>query len=160
VILEGIVRFPWSGGRHPCLEALIQTKAALIGIESKRYEPFRPKSKSSLSLAYWRQVWGKDMEGYQTVRDGLRNGQIVFDRLDTNQLIKHAFGLRTAVHRNGTLSGKTPVLYYLYAEPSAWLDGKLIDEQDVKSHREEIARFANLVLTMKSHSSLRPTKSY
>src|SRR5947209_2825083 len=41
--LEAIVRFPWSGGKHPCLDALVETRDALIGIESKRYEPFRAK---------------------------------------------------------------------------------------------------------------------
>jgi hypothetical protein len=43
VDLEAIVRFPWSGGRHPCLDALIETSGAVIGVESKRYEPFRTK---------------------------------------------------------------------------------------------------------------------
>src|SRR4051812_32608329 len=37
--LEMLVRFPWSGGRHPCLDAVIETNASVIGIESKRYEP-------------------------------------------------------------------------------------------------------------------------
>jgi hypothetical protein len=41
VELERIVRFPWTGGSHPCLDVLIETECAVIGIESKRYEPFR-----------------------------------------------------------------------------------------------------------------------
>jgi hypothetical protein len=57
VNLEALLRFPWSGGRHPCLDALVLTKNALIGIESKRYEPFRGKRLAGLSEAYWRQVW-------------------------------------------------------------------------------------------------------
>jgi hypothetical protein len=48
---EAIVRFPWRGGRHPCLDLLIETDTALIGVESKRYEPFRSKSKTRLSEA-------------------------------------------------------------------------------------------------------------
>ena len=35
------VRFPWSGGRHPALDCLVATPSALVGIESKRFEPFR-----------------------------------------------------------------------------------------------------------------------
>jgi hypothetical protein len=59
VNLEAIVRFPWAGGRHPCLDVLVETATAVIGIESKRYEPFRPKSDpGDLSPAYWRPVWG------------------------------------------------------------------------------------------------------
>ena len=42
VALEQTVRFPWSGGRHPVLDVLVTTPAALIGIESKRFEPLRP----------------------------------------------------------------------------------------------------------------------
>ena len=38
------VRFPWSGGRHPVLDCLVTTPSALIGIESKRFEPFRDKN--------------------------------------------------------------------------------------------------------------------
>ena len=57
VTLEGVVRFPWAGGKHPCLDALIKTETALIGVESKRYEPFRAKPAASLSDAYDRDVW-------------------------------------------------------------------------------------------------------
>ena len=38
-------------GWHPCLDLLIETDTALIGVESKRYEPFRSKSKTRLSEA-------------------------------------------------------------------------------------------------------------
>ena len=52
--LKVLLRFAWSGGRHPCVDAVIQTGAVLIGIESKRYEPFRTKSGAvALSDAYW-----------------------------------------------------------------------------------------------------------
>lgn len=59
VQLEAEVRFPWSGGRHPCLDVLIETRTALIGIESKRYEPFRGKPMPAFSDAYSRPVWGR-----------------------------------------------------------------------------------------------------
>ena len=39
--LEATVRFPWRGGRHPVLDVLVTTSAALVGVESKRFEPFR-----------------------------------------------------------------------------------------------------------------------
>ncbi|MCY4613766.1 MAG: hypothetical protein OXB94_09115 [Nitrospira sp.] len=56
--LEATVRFPWSGGRHPVLDCLVTTVSALIGIESKRFEPFRGKKAASFCDAYWREVWG------------------------------------------------------------------------------------------------------
>src|SRR6266513_2687691 len=52
------LRFPWSGGRHPCFDAIVRTAEALIGIESKRYEPLRPRSHAGMSAAYERDVWG------------------------------------------------------------------------------------------------------
>jgi hypothetical protein len=145
VRLEAIMRFPWAGGRHPCLDVLIETPAALIGIESKRYEPFRPARAPTLSDAYWRPVWGPAMSGYERVRDGLRDGSMVFTQLDAGQLVKHAFGLRTEVHRDAALPGKRPVLLYLYAEPPRWHDGRGISQEDFASHRAEIARFAQIV---------------
>ena len=40
VDIERTVRFPWRGGTPPHLDVLVTTQSALIGIESKRYEPF------------------------------------------------------------------------------------------------------------------------
>ena len=142
--LEVVVRFPWAGGRHPCLDALIQTESTLIGIESKRYEPFRTKSKSSLSKAYWQNVWGSAMEGYARVRDDLRDRDRMFTRLDAGQLFKRAFGLRSAVHREPH-TGKKPVLFYLYSEPSNWPDGRVIPLTDIERHQLEIRRFSECV---------------
>jgi hypothetical protein len=143
--LEAFVRFPWSGGRHPCLDVLISTGGALIGIESKRYETFRSKSAGALSEAYWRPVWGEDMCGYEELRDELRDGKISFEHLDAVQLIKHAFGLRTAVQSGGAFSGKTPILYYIYAEPQAWPDGRVISDVSRVRHRHEIYIFKKRV---------------
>jgi hypothetical protein len=143
--LEVTMRFPWSGGRHPCLDVGIVTGNALIGIESKRYEPFRPKSKSDLSEAYWRPVWGQSMRGYERVRDRLRDGIFQFARLDAVQLVKHAFGLRTVVHGEGAAVGKRPLLLYLYAEPPTWPDGRAISSHDFELHRTEIATLASAV---------------
>ena len=38
VDIERQMRFPWRGGRHPWLDAAVETRAMLIGVESKRYE--------------------------------------------------------------------------------------------------------------------------
>ncbi|WP_114395140.1 hypothetical protein [Oleisolibacter albus] len=144
VELEAVLRFPWAGGRHPCLDVLVATETALIGIESKRYEPFRPKGPPSLSNAYWRPVWGERMAGYQRVRDGLRDGTFRFQHLDAAQLVKHALGLRTATHRPEE-AGKAAVLVYVYAEPVGWPNGASINPADHAAHREEVSRFADLV---------------
>ena len=51
VDVEACVRFPWRGGRHPWLDALLTTSSAFIGVESKRFEPFRDKKSIDLSAA-------------------------------------------------------------------------------------------------------------
>ena len=144
LLLEATVRFPWSGGRHPVLDCLVATPSALIGIESKRFEPFRGKKSASFSDAYWRPVWGDDMKGYEGVRDKLHENGRLYDFLDAAQLVKHAFGLRTEVHnRRSGHDGLTPILFYLYAEPAVWpKDGRPVNGDDKAKHREEIARFA------------------
>jgi hypothetical protein len=138
VSLEAIVRFPWAGGSHPCLDALIQTRDAIIGVESKRFEPFRSKGVPSLSEAYWRPVWGADMRRYETMRDEIRSGAISYAHLDAVQLVKHAFGLRTA----GEACGHKAVLVYLFTEPVSWPDGRGVPASAVAQHRSEIADFA------------------
>jgi hypothetical protein len=145
VRLEATLRLPWRGGRHPCLDALIETSIALIGVESKRYEPFRAKPAAPLSEAYWRPVWGDAMAGYKRVRESLRDGGNVFTRLDAAQLVKHALGLRTAVRRKGPLAGKRPVLLYLYAEPERWPDGRPLRGAEIEAHRAEVRDFAGMV---------------
>src|ERR1700761_1079419 len=71
VELEQAARFPWAGGRHPCLDVLLTGAETLIGIESKRYEPFRGHPRAEFSSAYDRPVWGDAMEGYEGLRDQL-----------------------------------------------------------------------------------------
>ena len=144
--LEAEVCFPWSGGRHPVFDGLVTTHSALIGIESKRFEPFRAKRAPSLSDAYWRPVWGERINGYQSIRDGLRSEPKLYSHLDAAQLFKHAFALRTAVHRQGANKGLTPVLFYVFAEPEVWpKDGISVDGAAKARHRHEIARFASAV---------------
>jgi hypothetical protein len=141
VALEAVLRFPWSGGRHPNLDALVETGDALIGVESKRYEPFRSGKRLALSEAYWRPVWGKRMGRYEALRDRLRDNAAGFVRLDAAQLVKHALGLLTEAGKRGRL----PLLFYLYAEPAAWADSRSIDPALHEAHRMEAARFAEQV---------------
>lgn len=141
--LEAEVRFPWRGGRHPVLDCLVATPSLLIGIESKRFEPFRNQSSAHFSDAYWRSVWGDRMRGCESIRDALRADGRLYASLDAAQLVKHAFGLRTEVqevHRWG--DGLTPILFYLYAEPDSRPDGSPISEDAKARHKKEIDRFA------------------
>lgn len=144
--LEAQIRFPWSGGRHPVLDCLVRTPSALIGIESKRFEPYRSRDDPSLSDAYWRRVWGERMSGYESIRDSLRNAPDFYVHLDGAQLFKHAFALRTEVHRENRHGGLTPILFYVYAEPECWpANGTPVDKRAKTRHREEIEHFAATV---------------
>ena len=136
--LEAEVHFPWSGGRHPVLDCLVTTASALIGIESKRFEPYRTERASALSDAYWRPVWGRNMKGYESIRDGVRSEPKLYHHLNAAQLFKHAFALRTAVHRRNEYLGLRPILFYVHAEPKRWPEsGKSVDESAKARHREE-----------------------
>jgi hypothetical protein len=141
VRIEACVRFPWAGGRHPWLDALIVTDSHLIGVESKRYEPFRPHATATFSEAYRRDVWGDGMKPFETIRDRLQDGAIQFARLNAVQLVKHAFGLRTEALRRR----KAAALIYLYAEPEAWADGERVSAEALEMQSQEARRYAGLV---------------
>lgn len=136
VEIEYQARCPWAGGRHPWLDAAVITRTHLIGVESKRYEPFRDAKHASLSAAYDRKVWGECMAPYERLRDTLRDGSESFQFLDAAQLVKHAFGLVTQARR----LGKQPALVYLFAEPKV-LSGKPIPSECFHRHRAEAERF-------------------
>ena len=143
--VEKQVRFPWSGGRHPWLDALVVTPSALIGVESKRFEPFR-KKRMSFSEAFLRPVWGDHMKGYEGIRDRLKESKRSHAGLDAAQLVKHALALRTQVCSGAEFDGLKPVLFYLYAEPDTWpRDGRPVDDEAKVLHREEISKFASSV---------------
>ena len=146
VTLEATLRLPLRGRYHPVLDALVITPTALIGIESKRFEPFRPKRVPPIPDSYWRPRWGDHMKGYEAVRDRLRRDEGQPTTLDEAQLFKHAFALRTQVNREGDHYGLTPVLVYLYAEPECWpRDGEPISQDNRAQHRQEIVDFAGRV---------------
>jgi hypothetical protein len=140
VDVEYCARFPWAGGRHPWLDAVVETREHLIGVESKRFEPYRDRKAVSFSAAYNRPVWGDSMFYYEIMRDCLRSGEQRFDYLDAAQLVKHAFGLVA----DGQRRGKAAVLLYLFAEPRS-LHGRTLDQKRFAQHRVEIARFADAV---------------
>lgn len=144
-LLEGVARFPWAGGRPPCLDVLITTGTQLVGVESKRYEPYRTRPEGPLSDAYWRPVWGDRMKGYEAVRDALNEGSLLLLHLDAAQLIKHAFGLRTMAAASSHPRGLQPVLVYLHAEPNRWPDGRPVTLSDIRRHRQEVQAFAEMV---------------
>jgi Restriction Endonuclease associating with ARP len=135
--IEYCARLPWVGGRHPWLDAAVISATHLIGIESKRFEPFRDTKAASFSAAYDRPVWGDRMKQYGAVRDALRLGVLCYRHLDAAQLVKHAYGLVT----EGRRIGRKPILIYLFAEPTACGD-RPIWADDRKRHRDEITDFA------------------
>jgi hypothetical protein len=136
VDVEYCARFPWTGGKHPWLDAVVETDTQLIGVESKRYEPYRDEKFVSFSEAYSRDVWAPGMGPWEAMCDALASGRERFDYLDAAQLVKHAFGLVT----EGRRKNKTPVLVYLYAEPER-RGTKLLPPAAFARHREEIERF-------------------
>lgn len=140
VDVEREMRFPWSGGKHPWLDAVIETGEHIVGVEAKRFEPFRDAKKVNFSPAYDRDVWGEQMEPFDMMRYALMDGLTRFSYLDAAQLVKHAYGLVT----EGRRVGKRPVLLYLFAEPTE-RSGKPISTDAIKRHREEIADFARRI---------------
>ena len=140
--LEEKVRFPWKCGRHPHPDVLITTPSALIGVESKRFEPFRDNEGAYFSKTYWRKVWGNRMKGYENVRDILRSNGELYTSLNAAQLVKHALALRTRVNRKDEFQGLRPVLFYLYSEPRFWpKNGMPVDQERKTRHRKEIESF-------------------
>ena len=127
------------------MDILITASSALVGVESKRFEPFRDKPEAKFSDAFWRPKWGGRTDGFQSVRDALAADPDMYAHLKADQLVKHTLALRAQVNRQSHL-GVTPVLVYLYVEPDILPNsGKPIPESARATHRREIADFANRV---------------
>lgn len=141
VEIEAEMHFPWRGGRHPWLDAALTTPTTLVGVECKRFEPFRPGKTTTFSEAFDDRDWGDGMAPFTALRRALINGRASFQALDASQLVKHAYGLRT----QGIKRARGAVLVYLYAEPKVWASGKPVDPARIALHRTEIARFAKAV---------------
>jgi len=138
VEVEAEMRFPWKGGRHPWLDAAVTTATTLVGVESKRYEPFRPAKAAVFSEAYDSRDWGAGMAAFDAVRGALSGGRLAYRHLDAVQLVKHAYGLRT----QGEKRGVGAVLVYLHAAPATWANGKPVDPAAIRAHGAEVADFA------------------
>lgn len=141
VEIEYSARFPWSQGTHPWLDAVAFTDTYLIGIESKRFEPFRDAKIARFSAAYDRPVWGENMERYSALRDALRDGTASYRHLDAAQLVKHAYGLVTEARRHKL----RPHLFYIFAEPTERA-GRHISAEDHAQHRAEATDFRERVV--------------
>ncbi len=141
VEIEVEMRFPWKGGRHPWLDAALTTATSLVGIEAKRYEPFRPGKATVFSEAYDSRDWGPGMARHDAMRAALMAGTTRFRHLDAVQLVKHAYGLRTQSQKRGLGA----VLVYLHAAPAAWGSGKPLDPAAIRAHAAEIAAYRQAV---------------
>lgn len=139
--VEAEMRFPWKGGRHPWLDAAITTPTSLVGVESKRYEPFRPGKAALFSEAYDSRDWGQGMAGYDALRAALSDGRLTYRHLDAVQLVKHAYGLKT----QATKRARGAVLVYLHAAPATWSNGKPLDPEAIRRHAAEVRDFASRV---------------
>jgi hypothetical protein len=141
VEIEAEMRFPWSGGRHPWMDAVLTTSTTLVGVESKRYEPFRPRKTPVFSEAYDSRDWGPRMGRFTAMRKALTTGHQTYRHLDAVQLVKHAYGLKTQSLKRA----RGAVLVYLHAAPATWASGKPVDPAAIARHLAEIADFARAV---------------
>jgi hypothetical protein len=141
VTLEAEMLYPWTGGKHPWLDVAIETDRYLIGIEAKRFEPFRPAKANRFPDMLDRKVWGEKMEGYTRIRRTRANGARRFTTLDDVELVKAAYGLRTEAHRRKL----KPVLMYLYAEPAAFANGRAVSQDQISAHRADMKLFSESV---------------
>jgi hypothetical protein len=139
--IEAEMHFPWRGGRHPWLDAALTTPTTLVGVEAKRFEPFRPQKSVVFSESFDSRDWGSGMARFTEMRSALTAGREVYQTLNATQLVKHAYGLRTQAIKRA----RGAVLVYLYAEPKIWASGKPVDPARIALHRKEVARFATAI---------------
>jgi hypothetical protein len=129
------------GVRHPRVDAVLTTPTTLVGIVSKRYQPFRPAKTVSFTEPFDARDWGPGMARYGTMRKALAEGRHSFHQLDAVTLVKQAYGLRT----QSVKRARGAVLVYLHAEPQTWASGKPVDPKAILRHRTEVAGFARAV---------------
>lgn len=138
VTVPAEMHFPWRGGKQPWVEAAVASDTTLVGIVSRRYEPFRPQKTPDLALAHERD-WGGGLERHAALRADMMSGKTTFRTLNAAQLLKQAYGLAN----QGVKQAKGTVLVYLYAEPAHWASGKPVDPALIARHRAEVEEFAN-----------------
>lgn len=141
VEVEAEMHFPWRGGRHPWLDAALSTPTTLVGIEAKRFEPFRPQKTVTFSESFDGRDWGPGMAPIEAMRHALIAGTQRFQTLNAAQLVKHAYALRT----QGLKRARGAVLVYLYAEPATWASGKAVDPARIALHRKELGAFGRAI---------------
>ncbi|CAH0304476.1 hypothetical protein [Roseomonas sp. CECT 9278] len=145
VRIEAPLPFPWHRGRKPNLDILIETATGLIGVESKRFEPFDTHGAPSWSDTYWSVDWTPDLARHALMRDASRAGEAGFVHIEEAQLVKHALGLATATAPGQAAGGKTPWLVHLRAEPEVDRRGRPLDTDKHARHGAEVARYGAAV---------------
>lgn len=141
VTLEAEMRFPWRDGRHPFLDVGMESPTTLVGLESRRYEPYRPAKAQGFADIYDRPVWREQLPRFTQLRDDLVEGNAGYETLDAVQLIKDAYALLTRAEKRACGA----VLAYLYAEPALWASGKPVDPARKALHRREVGEFSRRV---------------
>ena len=131
-------------GAKPNLDVVLETGENIIGIESKFLEPYASdEGYARFSGSYFageRKLWSDlGLPGCQKLAAAVKEGEMVFRRLDVPQLLKHALGLWRADRDRAAL-------WYIFFR----LDGPLGEE-----HYQEVARVTQLVgpeLRFRAHS--------
>ncbi|WP_103258687.1 hypothetical protein [Tabrizicola aquatica] len=135
------MQLPMRGTRHPRLDAVVTTPTTLVGIASKRYQPFRPAKTVAFTEPFDARDWGPGMSRFGALRKALTTGTQTYRHLDAVTLVKQAYALRT----QGLKRARGAVLVYLHAEPQTWASGKPVDPKAIIRHRTEVASFARAV---------------
>jgi hypothetical protein len=135
------MQLPMRSTRHPRLDAVVTTPTTLVGIASKRYQPFRPAKAVAFTEPFDARDWGSGMSRFGTLRKALTAGQQSYRHLDAVTLVKQAYALRTQSLKRA----RGAVLVYLHAEPQTWGNGKPVEPAAIARHRSEVASFARAV---------------
>lgn len=135
------MQLPMRSTRHPRLDAVVTTSTTLVGIASKRYQPFRPPKAAAFTEPFDARDWGPGMARFGVLRKALTAGQQTFRHLDAVTLVKQAYALRS----QSVKRARGAVLVYLHAEPQTWGNGKPVDPKAIARHRAEVSTFARAV---------------
>ena len=135
------MQLPMRGTRHPRFDAVVTTPTTLVGIVSKRYQPFRPAKAVAFTEPFDARDWGPGMARFGALRKALTSGQQTYRHLDAVTLVKQAYALRT----QSVKRARGAVLVYLYAEPQTWANAKPVDPKAIARHRAEVTSFARAV---------------
>jgi hypothetical protein len=135
------MQLPLRGTRHPRFDAAVTTPTTLVGIVSKRYQPFRPAKAVAFTEPFDSRDWGSGMARYGALRQALSTGRQSYRHLDAVTLIKQAYAIRTQSLKRA----RGAVLVYLHAAPTHWSNGKPVDPKALALHQVEVAAFARTV---------------